>query len=75
MIVLSLSDDQRKVVWTIETNLESKLWGTADNLRLTNPIRDVRRATDLTTASRTQKKKKKKKKKKEEEEELYLQSC
>ena len=50
-----LFDNQRKDVWPIETNLETKLWGTADNLRLT--IRFRRRATYLTTVSRTQKKK------------------
>ena len=30
-----LFDDQRKDVWPDETDLETKLWGTADNLRLT----------------------------------------
>ena len=30
-----LFGDQRKDVWPDETDLETKLWGTADNLRLT----------------------------------------
>ena len=31
----SLSDDQRKDDWPDETDLGTKLWGTADNDRLT----------------------------------------
>ena len=39
-----LFDDQRKDVWPGETDLETKLWGTADNPYRTNLIRDIRRA-------------------------------
>ena len=53
-----LFDDQRKGVWPDETDLETKLRGTADNLSPNSPIYDIHRATDLTTARRTQKKKK-----------------
>ena len=31
-------DDQRKDVWPVETDLETKLWGTADNHHLTTPF-------------------------------------
>ena len=33
-----LFDDQRKDVWPDETDLETKLWGAADNLRLTTRL-------------------------------------